>query len=101
MTAPDLTRRLAARKLAAAARDRTDPRLRAGRLGPQRKTRRPRPLERNRLALLSSRRRAIPGGFAARAAPPCDRRHRGRPSRPLTLGRHGADAASVASILHS
>jgi hypothetical protein len=48
-----------------AARDRTDPQLRAGRLGPQRKTRRPRPVERNRLALLSSRRRAIPGRFAA------------------------------------
>ena len=32
------------------ARDRSDPRLRARRLGPQRKTRRPRPLDGNRLA---------------------------------------------------
>ena len=80
MTPQSPVRRLARMKLAA---DRSDPRLRARRVWPERKARGPRPLDGNRLASLSTRRRLIPRDFAARAALPRDRRHRGRSLRTL------------------
>jgi len=100
MTPSDLTRRLAARKHAVARlATRCHPRLRAGRLRTQRQTRRPRALDRDRLALLSPRRGSIARDLKASAALSRDRRHRGRA---LTPGRFAADLAPsrVSTIRH-